>query len=91
MIRIIFVGVFAVTLGLIGVDQPTAAADSPPPIAQSAAEDPAEPMQQPSCGDGQCQPPEDCNTCPQDCGNCCGNNRCEPPEDCNSCPQDCPC
>ncbi|MEM9074309.1 MAG: hypothetical protein AAGE52_37795 [Myxococcota bacterium] len=47
---------------------------------------PAEPL---SCGNGRCEPPEDCNTCPQDCGNCCGNYRCEPPEDCNSCPQDC--
>jgi len=44
-----------------------------------------------SCGDGSCSPPEDCNTCPQDCGQCCGNRRCEPPEDCNSCPQDCRC
>jgi hypothetical protein len=41
------------------------------------------------CGDGKCQPPEDCKTCPQDCGGCCGNQKCEPPEDCNSCPQDC--
>jgi hypothetical protein len=42
-----------------------------------------------SCGDGQCAPPEDCSSCPQDCGSCCGNNKCEPPEDCHSCPQDC--
>jgi hypothetical protein len=41
------------------------------------------------CGDGKCQPPEDCKTCPQDCGSCCGNGKCEPPEDCNTCPQDC--
>jgi len=42
-----------------------------------------------SCGNGKCEPPEDCSTCPQDCGQCCGNRRCEPPEDCHSCPQDC--
>ena len=41
----------------------------------------ADELQGGSCGDGQCQPPEDCNTCPQDCGQCCGNRRCEPPED----------
>lgn len=50
-----------------------------------------EPLQGGSCGDYRCQPPEDCQTCPQDCGDCCGNYRCEPPEDCNSCPQDCRC
>ena len=45
-----------------------------------------------SCGDGKCSPPEDCSSCPQDCGSCCGNYHCEPPEDCHSCPQDCgPC
>jgi len=45
-----------------------------------------------NCGNGKCEPPEDCNTCPQDCGQCCGNFKCEPPEDCHSCPQDCgPC
>jgi len=45
-----------------------------------------------SCGDGKCAPPEDCNSCPQDCGSCCGNYKCEPPEDCHSCPHDCgPC
>ena len=41
------------------------------------------------CGNGSCEPPEDCNTCPQDCGDCCGNHKCEPPEDCHSCPSDC--
>ena len=44
------------------------------------------------CGNGSCEAPEDCNTCPSDCGSCCGNHKCEPPEDCNSCPGDCgPC
>lgn len=44
---------------------------------------------QDSCGNRRCEPPEDCRSCPQDCGDCCGNNRCEPPEDCRSCPRDC--
>ncbi|CAN5581947.1 hypothetical protein BH09MYX1_BH09MYX1_48200 [soil metagenome] len=42
-----------------------------------------------TCGDYKCDPPEDCKSCPQDCGSCCGNSKCEPPEDCNSCPRDC--
>jgi hypothetical protein len=42
-----------------------------------------------TCGDGRCQPPDDCRSCPQDCGDCCGDHRCQPPEDCNSCPNDC--
>jgi len=51
---------------------------------------PMEPVPtQASCGDQRCSPPEDCNTCPQDCGSCYGDRRCAPPEDCNSCPQDC--
>ena len=41
------------------------------------------------CGNGSCEAPEDCNTCPSDCGDCCGNHKCEPPEDCKSCPGDC--
>jgi hypothetical protein len=44
---------------------------------------------QASCGDYRCSPPEDCNSCPQDCGDCCGDRRCAPPEDCSSCPEDC--
>ncbi|MBK8168958.1 MAG: hypothetical protein IPK60_01285 [Sandaracinaceae bacterium] len=49
-------------------------------------------LQRGSCGDGQCAAPEDCNTCPRDCGQCCGDRRCAPPEDCNSCSRDCgPC
>ena len=54
----------------------------------------AQPLQRgDTCGDGRCQPPDDCNSCPQDCGECnrCGDYRCQPPEDCNSCPQDCRC
>lgn len=48
----------------------------------------AAPMQN-TCGDGQCQPPDDCHSCPQDCGSCCGDGRCAPPEDCRSCDRDC--
>lgn len=60
-----------------------------PGVAGPAVGSDADELQGGSCGDRQCQPPEDCHSCPQDCGSCCGNNRCEPPEDCNSCPQDC--
>lgn len=50
------------------------------------------PLQDSTCGDSRCSPPEDCNTCPQDCGSCCGDRHCAPPEDCRSCPADCgPC
>jgi C1A family cysteine protease len=48
------------------------------------------------CGNGVCDPVEDCNTCPNDCigGGSdagCGNGVCEPAvgEDCRSCPNDC--
>jgi hypothetical protein len=47
------------------------------------------PLQGGTCGDGRCQPPDDCRSCPQDCGDCCGDGRCAPPEDCRSCPSDC--
>lgn len=46
------------------------------------------------CGDGACQPSEDCDTCPEDCGPCgvCGDGNCGPGEDCENCEQDCgPC
>jgi hypothetical protein len=65
-----------------------------PDIASTSDLSPAcsEPLQDASCGDGRCSPPEDCNTCPQDCGRCCGDYHCAPPEDCHSCPEDCgPC
>ncbi len=75
--------VAALALGF-GMSQ---APDAPAPQVAPAAD----PLQGGSCGDYRCQPPEDCRSCPQDCGDCCGNHRCEPPEDCNSCPQDCPC
>lgn len=47
----------------------------------------------PHCGDGHCDPDEDCATCPPDCGDCCGNDMCEPhlSENCYLCPVDCPC
>lgn len=45
------------------------------------------------CEDGQCEEPEDCQTCPEDCGPCppvCGDEECwQGDENCNSCPQDC--
>jgi hypothetical protein len=45
------------------------------------------------CGDGYCDPPEDCSTCSEDCGICvyCGNGICEPEwgESCFTCPEDC--
>jgi hypothetical protein len=49
------------------------------------------------CGDGVCDPGEDCDTCPSDCesgtlpGAVCGNGICEAGngEDCVSCPADC--
>jgi hypothetical protein len=47
------------------------------------------------CGDGVCQPNEDCTNCPGDCGQCpdlCGDGVCQLMEDCNSCEADCgPC
>lgn len=48
-----------------------------------------------ACGDGTCDPGEDCNSCRADCisgnGGFCGNGTCEPSlgEDCVSCSQDC--
>lgn len=47
----------------------------------------------PWCGDGQCDPGEDCGSCETDCGACCGNTVCEPDlgEDCDLCPADCGC
>ena len=43
------------------------------------------------CGDGACQPDEDCWLCPEDCGDCCGDNICsaDPLESCSTCPWDC--
>jgi len=43
------------------------------------------------CGDGVCDPLEDCRICPADCG-CtpvCGDSICDPGEDHKSCPGDC--
>ena len=57
--------------------------------AQTAAPVQAQPLQRGSCGDGQCNPPEDCRSCSSDCGSCCGNHRCDNGEDCRSCSQDC--
>lgn len=43
------------------------------------------------CGDGVCLPPENCNTCSQDCGECswCGDDACTGAETCATCPMDC--
>jgi hypothetical protein len=44
------------------------------------------------CGDGTCQPEEDCANCPGDCGACpnlCGDGTCQPQENCRSCAADC--
>jgi hypothetical protein len=47
----------------------------------------------PLCGDGNCLSwiGEDCDVCPQDCGQCCGNGICEPKfqETCATCTADC--
>lgn len=90
MNHILVIGAFLFFGGLLldGEHSPGQVEPSPSTeIGAPAAEAPI-PLQG-NCGDGQCQPPEDCHSCPQDCGSCCGNNRCEPPEDCRSCPQDC--
>jgi hypothetical protein len=48
-----------------------------------------------SCGDGACEPDENCEVCPSDCPGCeapCGDGVCAPDEDCTVCYQDCsPC
>ena len=44
-----------------------------------------------TCGDGTCNPQEDCTSCVSDCGVCtnCGNGTCETGETCTSCASDC--
>lgn len=89
MVRVILIGAFVACLGMALLH-----GEAPQPIETASTVSSVhdeEPMQG-TCGDGQCQPPEDCHSCPRDCGDCCGDYRCEPPEDCRSCPQDCgPC
>jgi hypothetical protein len=75
----------ALALGTSSVSLATGAAQSETAVDERHDAAPA----QASCGDYRCSPPEDCNSCPQDCGDCCGDRRCAPPEDCNSCPEDC--
>jgi hypothetical protein len=42
------------------------------------------------CGDGTCDPDENCGFCPEDCGACvCGDSTCSPGE-CATCAGDCP-
>jgi len=43
----------------------------------------------PSCGDGNCDSGEDCETCEADCGACCGNGVCDYDETCDTCEADC--
>jgi hypothetical protein len=46
----------------------------------------------PECGNGVCEPGEDCLRCVADCGPCaatCGNATCEAEEHCVNCPTDC--
>lgn len=45
----------------------------------------------PKCGNGTCDPNENCSNCALDCGVCpsCGNGKCDENETCSSCPQDC--
>lgn len=43
-----------------------------------------------TCGDGSCAQPEDCVSCPTDCGACsCGDGVCTAGEDCATCEGDC--
>jgi uncharacterized repeat protein (TIGR03806 family) len=44
-----------------------------------------------TCGDGTCNPQEDCGSCSSDCGICttCGNATCEAGETCSNCATDC--
>lgn len=41
------------------------------------------------CGDGTCDPDEDCCSCADDCDPCCGNGACDCGETEDSCPEDC--
>ena len=43
------------------------------------------------CGDGSCNNGENCDSCPQDCGQCeyCGDGKCNGGENCDSCSKDC--
>jgi len=46
----------------------------------------------PTCGDGDCDPTEDCSSCLADCGPCaptCGDGDCTSEETCTNCPSDC--
>lgn len=43
----------------------------------------------PVCGDGVCNPGEDCTNCTVDCPGCCGNGICDGIEDCVECESDC--
>jgi hypothetical protein len=80
--------VILVTAGFATTARASSSTFAPPARATFSANAAGDPVDA-RCGDYRCDPPEDCHTCPGDCGSCCGNYRCEPPEDCRSCPQDC--
>ncbi len=42
-----------------------------------------------SCGDGKCDPSENCYNCYADCPTCCGDGKCTGYETCDSCPAEC--
>lgn len=85
---------------LVGPDDPL---DAPPdtpsdgvaePGGLDALDAPDTPVVE-SCGDGSCDPPENCGSCPYDCGKCpedpCGDGTCDGAEgeSCATCPKDC--
>ncbi len=79
----------ALIAGCAGPVEPAETVSAPDPAPLTADEGAWLAALASECGNGSCEPPEDCNSCPSDCGDCCGNHRCEPPEDCRSCPSDC--
>ena len=63
-------GIAALFIATLGSGAPvTLSLDEPPPREQL---DGALPLEQ-RCGNYACEPPETCQTCPSDCGDCCGN------------------
>ncbi len=82
---------------------PDAPLDTPPDIPSDGVAEPGGPdaADAPhipvvtSCGDGSCDPPENCGACPDDCGACpedpCGDQTCDGAkgESCATCPKDC--
>jgi Family of unknown function (DUF6209) len=75
-----------------GQDQTGTDQTSPDLITEDLEEDKLSPDAN-SCGDGDCNGEETCETCAGDCGECpiegCGDGECAGEEDCQSCPGDC--